>query len=205
MFLAAESVPMGWTGNIAGCAPGIYQLTAMPRDSGATYEGTIVDPRAGDGTISMGQARFVVPNALENGISLGEPLIFKAVEYVMGMTPPAGMDVYMHPVGFAAWFGFLATALNLLPAAQLAGGHITYAMFRRYHKWISWGVVMTLLPLAIFYWPGWYVWIILLLILKLRHPPTIDDGIPLRPRQIVLGLVGFVLLILCFTPAPFIF
>jgi len=62
-----------------------------------------------------------------------------------------------------------------------------------------------LLPLAIFYWPGWYFCIILLLILKLRHPPTINDGIPLRPRQIVLGLVGFVLLILCFTPAPFIF
>lgn len=38
---------------VAGCAPGVYQLTAMPRDSGATYEGTIVDSRAGDGTISI--------------------------------------------------------------------------------------------------------------------------------------------------------
>ena len=38
---------------VAGCAPGVSQLTAMPRDSGATYEGTIVDPRNGDGTISI--------------------------------------------------------------------------------------------------------------------------------------------------------
>lgn len=155
--------------------------------------------------ISMGLGRFVPLDGSEEGILLGEPLIFQGVKYLLGMTPPEGMDLYMHPVTFAAWFGFLATALNLLPAAQLDGGHITYAMFRGYHKWISWGVVLTLLPLAIFYWPGWYVWIILLLVIKLWHPATIDDDIPLRPRQVVLGLIGFVLLILCFTPAPFIF
>jgi hypothetical protein len=46
------------------------------------------------------------------------------------------------------------------------------------------------------------LWIILLLVLKLRHPPTIDDDIPLRPRQVALGITGYVLLALCFTPAP---
>jgi len=197
--------------NPVGTMGAFIKIRSPIQDRGSLLEVGVAGPIAGFVVaffalvISMGHARFVVPNPLESGFSLGEPLIFKAVEYVMGMKPPEGMDVYMHPVSFAAWFGFLATALNLLPAAQLDGGHITYAMFRRYHKWISGGVVITLLPLAIFYWPGWYVWIILLLILKLKHPPTIDDGIPLRPRQIVLGLVGFVLLILCFTPAPFIF
>jgi membrane-associated protease RseP (regulator of RpoE activity) len=196
--------------NPVGTMGAFIKIRSPIYDRGSLLEVGVAGPIAGFVVavfalvVSMGQSRFVGIVALEDGFTLGEPLIFKAVEYLMGMTPPEGMDSYIHPVGFAAWFGFLATALNLLPAAQLDGGHITYAMFRVYHKWISWGVVLTLLPLAIFYWAGWFVWIILLLLIKLRHPPTIDDGIPLRPRQVVLGVIGFVLLILCFTPAPFI-
>ena len=40
---------------------------------------------------------------------------------------PDGYTVNIHPMVFAAWFGMLATALNLLPFGQLDGGHITYA------------------------------------------------------------------------------
>ena len=42
-------------------------------------------------------------------------------------TIPDGYAVNIHPMVFAAWFGMLATALNLLPFGQLDGGHITYA------------------------------------------------------------------------------
>ena len=135
-------------------------------------------------------------------IRFGEPLIFKAVQYGMGLIPPAGMDSYLHPVSLAAWFGFLATALNLLPAAQLDGGHIIYAAFGRYHGWISRGVVAVLVPLGIFYWWGWFLWIGLLLAVKLRHPATLDDSVPLKGRHIVLGISGLLLLIVCFMPAP---
>ena len=65
----------------------------------------------------------------------------------------------------AAWVGLLVTALNLIPVGQLDGGHIAYALFGRHHKRISQAFVFALIPLGVFYWPGWFVWIFLLAIL----------------------------------------
>ena len=39
-----------------------------------------------------------------------------------------GYTINLHPMAFAAWFGLLATALNLFPIGQLDGGHISYAV-----------------------------------------------------------------------------
>ncbi len=44
---------------------------------------------------------------------------------------PDGMSINMHPMAFAAWFGLLATALNLFPIGQLDGGHVAYAVLGR--------------------------------------------------------------------------
>jgi membrane-associated protease RseP (regulator of RpoE activity) len=195
--------------NHVGTMGAFIKIRSPIYDRGSLLEIGVAGPIAGFVVavvvlaIALAQPQQFLP--LEGAEMLfGEPLIFDIGQYVTGTTPPPGMDVVFEPLAFAAWFGFLVTALNLLPAAQLDGGHITYAMFGSYHKWISRAVVVILVPLAIFYWYGWFVWIVLLLVIKLRHPQTIDDSIPLRPRQIVLGLIGYLLLILCFMPAPFI-
>jgi membrane-associated protease RseP (regulator of RpoE activity) len=192
--------------SLVGTMGAFIRIRSPFRDRGSLLEVGVAGPIAGFIVacfvliISIRHGHFAEP---AQGATLGEPLIYKLVAYVMGINPPAGMDYYLHPISFAAWFGFLATALNLLPAAQLDGGHIAYALFRRrLHKWISGGVVIALVPLAIFYFASWLLWIIILLILKLRHPPTIDDDIPLNSRQVALGVIGFVLLALSFTPAP---
>lgn len=153
--------------------------------------------------IALTQSRFVVPSPSGSGFAFGEPLIFKMVEALMGKTPPPGMDLYLHPIGLAAWFGFFATALNLLPVGQLDGGHIAYALFGRFHKKISQGFVASLIPLGIFYWQGWLLWTTILLFIGLRHPVTIDDSIPLRRRHIWLGWFALGMFVLCFTPMPF--
>ena len=153
--------------------------------------------------IALHYSKFVVLNPSENYFTFGEPLIFKLIAYLMGKTPPAGMDLYMHPMALAAWFGFYATAMNLLPVGQLDGGHVSYAIFGDFHRKISKAFVFALLPLGIFYWPGWLVWTTLLLFIGLRHPMTIDDSIPLSRRHVALGWIGLAMFILCFTPIPF--
>jgi membrane-associated protease RseP (regulator of RpoE activity) len=66
----------------------------------------------------------------------GEPLLFKALAWLKFGTRPEGFDVMLHPTGFAAWWGMLATSLNLLPFGQLDGGHGTFALFgAKAHRW----------------------------------------------------------------------
>ncbi len=68
---------------------------------------------------------------------MGEPLLFQwAASLNFGPLSP-NQTINIHPMVFAAWFGMLATALNLLPFGQLDGGHITYATLGRWATPIS--------------------------------------------------------------------
>ena len=153
--------------------------------------------------IALAKSQFIVIDPTASTFGLGEPLIFKAMEALMGKTPPPGMDINLHPIGFAAWFGFFATALNLLPVGQLDGGHVAYALFGHVHKRISQAFLFTLIPFGIFYWQGWLLWSTVLLFIGLRHPITLDDSIPLAKRHTWLGWFALAMFVLCFTPLPF--
>jgi membrane-associated protease RseP (regulator of RpoE activity) len=155
--------------------------------------------------VALAKSGFVAPAPAGAGIGLGEPLIFKVFEVIMGKTPPPGMEINLHPIGIAAWFGFFATALNLLPVGQLDGGHVSYALFGRVHKRISQALLFTLIPLGLFYWQGWLLWTTVLLIIGVRHPMTLDDSIPLRKRHSWLGWIALTMFVLSFTPMPFYF
>jgi membrane-associated protease RseP (regulator of RpoE activity) len=153
--------------------------------------------------IALAKSGYVALDPSGTGIGLGEPLIFKAMELLMGKMPPPGMTINLHPIGIAAWFGFFATALNLLPVGQLDGGHVSYALFGRIHKRISQAFLFTLIPLGLFYWQGWLLWTTVLLFMGFRHPVTLDDSVPLSKRHVWLGWIAVAMFVLCFTPMPF--
>ena len=95
--------------------------------------------------------------------------------------PASGDFINLHPVAFAAWAGLLVTAINLIPAAQLDGGHIAYALFGRRQLTLSRVVVVLLLGMGVFFNPQgggvvWLVWAVLLTLLGLRHPPVRDEA-----------------------------
>ena len=70
-----------------------------------------------------------IPEDMPFTIWLGEPLLFKFAQWSIWGTIADGYTLNMHPMAFGAWFGLIATALNLFPVAQLDGGHISYAVF----------------------------------------------------------------------------
>ena len=111
----------------------------------------------------------------------------------------------MHPMAFAAWFGLLATALNLFPIGQLDGGHISYAVFGRKSTLVTLGTVVCLVGLT-FVSSSWVVWTVLTVVMLIafgpRHPRTMDEDIPLDRTRLWLAAAALVMFIICFTPAP---
>ncbi|MSO56918.1 MAG: site-2 protease family protein [Acidobacteria bacterium] len=145
-----------------------------------------------------------VPDALA-GYSLGEPLLFQAAAWLTWGAVPDGYSLNLHPMAFAAWFGLLATALNLFPVGQLDGGHISYAVLGRRSTAVTIGSICIAICLT-FFSTSWLVWTFLLIAMTLvmgpRHPRTIDEDIPLDRPRFWLAVVAVVIFVVCFTYNP---
>jgi len=146
----------------------------------------------------------VIPTSdASSALVFGQPLIERLLEFCLRPGVSHG-HLLLHPMGRAAWVGLFATALNLLPAGQLDGGHILYAVASERHRRVSFAVALLLVPLAVKFWAGWLVWAVLLVAIGFRHPPLVDRWKPLdRTRRILAG-VALAIFILSFMPAPFI-
>lgn len=146
-----------------------------------------------------------LPEDTRGFVELGEPLLFRAIAWLFWGTPPEGYSINMHPMAFAAWFGLLATALNLFPIGQLDGGHISYAVLGRKSTLVTLGTVVALIGLT-FVSMSWLVWTVLTVVMLIafgpRHPSTVDEDIPLDRGRRLLALFALVMFVLCFTPAP---
>ena len=116
---------------------------------------------------------------------------------------PVSGAVAQHPLAFAGWVGLFVTAINLLPAGQLDGGHVARALLGRRQFYISWAAVLILFGLSAFY-PGWFIFGFLILMLGVRHPPPLNDISRLDPRRIIVGIVAVVILLVTFVPQPFV-
>jgi membrane-associated protease RseP (regulator of RpoE activity) len=146
-----------------------------------------------------------VPSDATGLLELGEPLLFKFASWVLWGTQPDGYSLNMHPMAFAAWFGLLATALNLFPIGQLDGGHISYAVLGRRSTYVTFATLGVALVLAYTY-SSWLVWtglmFAMLVMFGPRHPQVFDEHVPLDRRRLILALVALAMFVLCFTPAP---
>ncbi len=144
----------------------------------------------------------------ENGsgaLTLGGSLLFDFLRQVTGTEYLPMYEVYHFPMIFAGWIGLLVTALNLMPIGQLDGGHISYALFGKNARYIAIAAFI-MLALLNFYSTNWLLWTILILfVIRLQHPPTMNDSIVLDKNRRVLGWFSYLIFITCFSPMPIYF
>jgi membrane-associated protease RseP (regulator of RpoE activity) len=135
-------------------------------------------------------------------VYFSEPLLFKALArgvFFPGLT--GNEDIMLHPVAWAAWWGLLVTALNLLPFFQLDGGHIAYALFGEGHRRWARRLLAGFVFLTAF-WPGWALWAAILVLVGPEHPRILYEHEPLDRRRTIIGWVAIAIFILCFSYAP---
>ncbi|MBI5952110.1 MAG: site-2 protease family protein [Chloroflexi bacterium] len=116
--------------------------------------------------------------------------------------PLNGMDVFIHPVAFAGWVGILVTALNLIPAGTLDGGHVVYALFGDKAKKAFPFIIGLLVVLGIF-WSGWWLWAVLLFWLGRVNAQPLDQITTLDPTRRLIALAVIIIFLLVFMPVPF--
>lgn len=113
--------------------------------------------------------------------------------------------VVLHPLALAGVLGMFVTMINMLPMAQLDGGHLLYAAQPSWHQRVALAFWIAILGLG-YWWVGWYVWAGLVLALsrgRLDHPTVLAPERPLPEARDWLIWVAVGLFALTFAPVPF--
>ncbi len=135
-----------------------------------------------------------------HGISFG---LYWLRYFFTGQPAPLGaLDVLTSPVAFAGWAGLLVTALNLIPAGTLDGGHVIYSLFGEKAAKLFpfiWGALI----LMGLFWNGWWIWAVLLLWLGRVHAQPLDQITPLDSGRRAIAVLVIIILLLTFSPVPF--
>ena len=131
------------------------------------------------------------------------PILYWVRYFFTGHPIPLGAtDVFIHPVAFAGWAGLLVTALNLIPAGTLDGGHVVYSWLGERAAKAYPFVLLALVALGLF-WNGWWIWALLLLWLGRVHAEPLDQITPLDRPRLAVAAVVIIIFILTFSPVPF--
>lgn len=162
--------------------------------------------------VQVPQAVLNSPMALE--VEFGYPPLLRFLSWATGQ--PLEYEAptkSVNPVLFGGWVGMFVTFLNLLPVGQLDGGHLVRAMLGERQETVGVAVPAVLFGLGAYlhfvagYALGvagiWLFWGLFALGLAYAGPadPISDD--PLDGKRQAVGVLTFVLGLLCFMPIPF--
>ncbi len=153
------------------------------------------------GLVLTNDGAKIAPQNIPSSGALG--LTFPLILDWLRQLVPINGDYLIHPTLFAAWVGFLVTALNLLPVGQLDGGHVARALLGHRARYVSWVTIAILVVLGYFYL-AWLLFAVLILFLGARHPPPLNDITKLDVRRKAVGIIAFAVLVIAFVPIPLV-
>ena len=146
----------------------------------------------------------VRPFPMQEGLLVeGNSLLYLALKLVIfgRILPSNGYDVFLDPVAFAAWAGLLLTSVNLIPAGQLDGGHVAYALLGKRAQWLNRLTIIVTAALG-FAWSGWFLWTALLIVFGQHSAEPLDDVTRLTAPQRGLAVCMLIIFVLLVTPVP---
>lgn len=210
-------IPFPWQINILGTMGAFIRLRSPVFDRRTLFDIGAAGPLAGmlvacpllaiglawsEPTINEGAVAFARQFIVIEGhpFFLGDSLLLLAIRRVVA---PDGV-LRLHPLAVAGWVGILVTMLNMLPLAQLDGGHVTFALFGSVQTWIARVFWVALVLLGLLWW-GWWVWAALGLILgrgRLSHPRILSPERLLGRSRRWVGYVALAIFAVTFMPVP---
>jgi Zn-dependent protease len=197
---------------LSGTAGAVIRIRSRIPSRRALIEVGIAGPIAGYvvalGTSILGilLSRPADPGSGPALVQFHQPLTIALLDRMLAaLIPgvPALNNMLPHPILIASWVGLFVTSLNLIPAGQLDGGHILYAIAPRWHRRMTFAVPVVLLAMGVTLWTGWLLWGVILLLPAMRHPRV--SYFPLMPYDHRwLAVLALGILVLTFLPAPFV-
>ena len=146
-------------------------------------------------------AQLGLTSCLSNVNFPAQPLILVLLSNLTGAINPN--VIYNQQLFFAAQIGALLTFLNIVPAWQLDGGHISRAVFGA-----SGHRIATLIGLGLLLVSGFWTFAVLVLVMMtltrrgFAGVEPLDDVSPVSNSRKIIYLVGLAMLVLTFATAP---
>ncbi len=152
----------------------------------------------------IGLATSTVGEASGGGLVEGNSILYALSKFIVfgEFLPADGRDVFVNQLAWAGWTGLLVTGLNLIPAGQLDGGHILYALLGRFAKILYYPIVGGMIALTFFVAPELAFFVVLIVLLGNTHAIPLNDITPLDSRRRAVALLALLVFVLVFVPSP---
>ena len=179
---------------VFGTLGAIIAMKERPPNRRALLEMALAGPLFGFFAMILALGFLYVGNEGRVGESLGAPLLMYASTLFFGVDcmPTTGSSPVLHGV----WLSCVVTGLNLVPLRGLDGGRIFQAIGFRLSAWQEKLMLVVLLYLGLYYWVGWWIWVLVILCMRQEDTHVADPLHPIedRIRFLAFGMYALILL-----------